>query len=68
MVWFPLYPNLMRLVERLTGDFLTAGVPAFALLGERLATRPKARVVYLATSGLAMVGLSTAFARSVYLT
>ncbi|WCO65898.1 hypothetical protein PO878_15450 [Iamia majanohamensis] len=51
-----------------TGRYLMAAFPCFALAGERLAPHARARVLVPLACALAMVGMSAAFARSVYLT
>jgi len=50
-----------------TGRYMIAAFPVWAMLGERLAARPRGWTV-VATSGVLMVLLSMGFARSWYLT
>lgn len=50
-----------------TGRYLIAAFPAFAVAGELLAERPRARTGWLVASGVWLVVMAFGFSRSVYL-
>lgn len=50
-----------------TGRYLLAAFPVFAVVGEWLADRPRARVLFLTASGLLLVAGTSLFARGHYL-
>lgn len=50
-----------------TGRYLIAAFPAFAVVGEALSERPRARIGWLAVSGAWLVVMAFGFSRSVYL-
>jgi hypothetical protein len=50
-----------------TGRYLIAAFPAFAVVGEALVDRPRARRGWLAVSGVWLVVMAFGFSRSIYL-